>query len=192
MIPVAPIPEPEGFDAKCRTPGNKWLKNNPGVGRPRDYWSPFKADLMRGFYDLCGYSAMHDLNGTVDHYRGCTNYPELSYEWSNYRYASAWINSSKSNKDEAILDPYDVKDGWFEIILPSLQLVAAEKIPPEFREKIAYTIKTLHLQDDERVIRQRRSWYKMYSRGEISLERLRKFAPLLAQAVEREESANSG
>lgn len=41
------------------------------------------------------------------------------------------------------------------------------------------------LHDDERVLRQRREWYRMFQDGEVSLEGLRKKAPLIAMAVTR-------
>ena len=38
---------------------------------------------------------------------------------------------------------------------------------------------------NERVMRQRREWYRMYQCGELTLGGLRKKAPLIAAAVER-------
>lgn len=111
MITVSSPPEPPNFDAQARQPGNRWLANHPEAKRPRDYWSSFKGDLANGFNHLCGYSAMYEPIGTVDHYLSCENYPHLAYEWSNYRYAAQWINSSKRTLDEQILDP------WYQLYL---------------------------------------------------------------------------
>ena len=36
---------------------------------------------------------------------------------------------------------------------------------------------------DERVLRQRREWYCMYQDGDLSLDGLRKMAPLIAAAI---------
>ena len=38
---------------------------------------------------------------------------------------------------------------------------------------------------DERVMRQRREWYRMYQCGELSFDGLMNKAPLIAAAVER-------
>ena len=86
-----------------------------------------------------------------------------------------------------IFDPFEVGDGWFEILLPSLQLVATDRVPEGLRERASFVLKRLHLRDDERVIRQRREWYRMYQQGELTLEGLRKKAPLIAAAVAKQQ-----
>lgn len=188
MIPVPnPIPEPTRFDQECRKKGLEWLRENPNCGRPRDLWSPFRLDLAKGFCDRCGYSAMWISSGTVDHFVSVNANKALAYEWSNYRYIEGWINSSKNKCDEQkILDPFLVQSGWFEILLPSLQLVTTNAIPDAFKQQAGYTLERLHLRDDERIIRQRRAWYELYQSGELSLEGLRRMAPLIAAAVEKQ------
>lgn len=128
---------------------------------------------------------MYEPVGTVDHYLSWNTRPELAYDWDNYRFASGWINSSKQTADDTVLDPFLVGDDWFEIILPSLQLVLTDAVPEEHRARAAHTLERLHLRDDERVIRQRREWYRMYQEGELTLEGLRKKAPLIARSVEK-------
>jgi len=127
---------------------------------------------------------MFEPVGTVDHFLSCREHRDLAYEWNNYRFASQWINSSKQSADDQVLDPFNVEDDWFEILLPSLQLVVTNSVPPEHRERAEYTLSRLHLRDDERVIRQRAEWYRMYREGELSLEGLRRKAPLIARAVD--------
>ncbi len=190
MIHFERIDEPPDFDAKARQPGRHWLEQHPNAKRPRDYWSAFKGPLAVGFSHLCAYSAMFEPVGTVDHFVSCDEDRSMAYEWSNYRYASGWINSSKQNaKADQILDPFEVEDGWFRILLPSLQLVVDEEsIPPELVDRAKFVLKRLHLRDDERVLRQRREWYRMYRDGELTLEGLRKKAPLIARAIGQQES----
>ncbi len=196
MIHFEPPPEPPEFDEQSRRPGLAWLEKNrdengkiPKGKKPLSYWSPFREQLADGFHNLCAYSAMYEPVGTVDHYLSWENHSKLAYEWSNYRYASAWINSSKGTEDDKILDPFRVEDGWFEILLPSLQLVLTEAVPPEERERARYTLHRLHLRDDERVIRQRREWYAMYQRGELNLVGLEKKAPLIAHAIRKQRES---
>ena len=184
MIHFDKIVEPPGFDERTRKQGLKWLEENPDK-RPKDYWSPFKPDLSNGFESLCAYSVMFEPVGTIDHYISVSRNKMLAYEWSNYRFASAWLNSSKKAEDDKILDPFEVQDDWFEILLPSLQLIVTNHIPDEYREKAEYTVKRLRLRDDERIIRQRREWYRMYRDGEVTLEGLKKKAPLIARAIEK-------
>jgi hypothetical protein len=183
MIRFLPTTEPAGFDDRCRRPGAAWLLRNPPPKRPRDFWSPFKPQLADAFDGLCAYSCMFEPVGTVDHFLSYSEHRDRAYEWRNYRLASQWINSSKQNADDKVLDPFDVEDDWFEILLPSLQLVLTDRVPPEHRARAEYTLLRLRLRDDERVIRQRAEWYRMYVDGELSLEGLRKKAPLIARAI---------
>ncbi len=186
MIHFDPVPEPEGFDEEARQPGLRWLKEHRDVKRPRDFWSAFKGYLSEGFRHLCAYSAMYEPVGTVDHFVSCKEDRSKAYEWSNYRYASGWINGSKQDllADE-ILDPYLIPDGWFRILLPSLQLVVdSSKVPARLRDRAEFVLNRLHLRDDERVLRQRREWYRMYQDGELNLEGLSKKAPLIARAIQ--------
>lgn len=156
MIHFAAPPEPADFNEKVRQPGTAWLAQHP-TGRPKDYWGLCKGELADGFMNLCAYSAMYEPVGTVDHYLSCDTDRNQAYEWNNYRFASWWINSSKQNADDTVLDPFQVEDGWFEILLPSLQLIVSDAVPEHEKDRAKYTLTRLHLRDDERVIRQRRA-----------------------------------
>ena len=185
MIRFEPVAKPEGFADQVEEPGATWLAENPDANRPKNLWTQFKPALADGFRFLCAYSVMYEPVGTVDHLVSWHEDKSKAYDWNNYRYCAAWINSSKQNvKAAEIFDPFEVEDGWFEIILPSLQLVVSDIVPEEHKQRAEFVLKRLHLRDDERVIRQRQAWYRMYQDGEISLNGLRKKAPLLARAVE--------
>lgn len=188
MIRFAPVPCPAELEERCRRAGLAWLAEHPDAERPKDLWSPFKSQLATGFGHLCAYSCMYEPVGTVDHYLSMKNHRALAYDWDNYRFASPWINSSKQALDDAVLDPFLVGDDWFEILLPSLQLVVSDAVPEEHRARAVYTLERLHLRDDERVIRQRREWYRMYQDKHLTLDGLRKKAPLIARAVEKQQT----
>ena len=114
----------------------------------------------------------------------------LAYAWDKYRFCSGWINQSKSKlPSDCLLDPYDVGLGWFEILLPSLQLRVSDEAPSEVRERAEFMIRKLHLRDDERAIRVRRSWLELYERGDLTLDGLRDRAPLIAAAVAKARGA---
>lgn len=186
MIPVVPVAEPPDFDAQVRVPGNAWLAQHTEQKRPSALWTRFTNVLSDGFSSRCGYAAMLDpTGGTVDHYLSYKNHPHLAYEWDNYRFVSGTLNSSKKTADENVLDPYEVGDGWFEILLPSLQMQVTDTVPLPMRDRAEYTLKRLKLRDGERVIRWRRSWYAMYQSGELTLDGLRNVAPLIAAAVDK-------
>lgn len=187
MIPVAKVPKPAQFEKKAGQPGKRWLKDNPtSTRRPPAYWNEFTADLSAGFGGLCGYAAMLDpTGGTVDHYLSYKNHRHLAYDWGNYRFASGTMNSSKKTADATVLDTYEVQAGWFEILLPSLQMRVTDVVPAAIRTKAEYTLKRLKLRDGERVIRWRQSWYDLYKRGDLTLDGLRGVAPLIAAAVDK-------
>ncbi|MCK5797105.1 MAG: hypothetical protein KAI47_07980 [Deltaproteobacteria bacterium] len=188
MIRFEPVPQPNDFADKVEKTGAAWLADNPSAARPKDFWSPFKPALADGFRYLCAYLAMYEPVGTVDHFVSWNEDKAKAYEWANYRYCAAWINSSKQNLGtQEILDPFEVEDGWFKIILPSLQLVISHGVPGEHRKRAEFVLTRFHLRDDERIIRQRREWYRMYQDGELNLYGLRKKAPLIARAIEASE-----
>ena len=190
MIPVPRVKKPRDFDAKVKAPGDAWLANNPSAARPPAHWATYTSQLSDGFANLCGYAAMHDpTGGTVDHFLSFKHHRQLAYEWSNYRFASGPLNSSKRDADDAVLDPFEVGAGWFEVILPSLQLRVTDAVPDAYRAKAEFTLKRLKLRDGERVIRWRRSWYRMYTSGQLTLDGLRTVAPLLAAAAEAHAQA---
>lgn len=191
MIPVRKVPEPAGY-RKVKQRGDAWLRTNRRARRPKDLWSPFLPHLAEGFEHRCGYAAMFDpTGGTIDHYLSWINRPDLAYEWSNLRFVSYIVNASKKTADDAVLDPYVVERGWFEIILPSLQLRVTDKVPPALRAKAEFTLKRLKLGDGEKIVQWRRGYYERYEAGQLSLEGLRVFAPLVAEAVERAQRASA-
>lgn len=189
MIGCKCAPKPAGFAERVEKPGKRWLAAN-STGRPPNLWSPFKLQLADAFRDLCAYSAMYDPVATVDHFVSVREDRHRAYDWRNYRYCAGWLNAAKQDlASKDLLDPFAVEDGWFEILLPSLQLVATDAVPRKHRARAAAMLQRLHLRDDERVLRQRREWLRMYEEGELSLDGLARKAPLIASAVAKRERA---
>lgn len=184
MIRFERRPKPAGFeDVEQR--GAAWLAIHED-GRPPAHWLEFRSELADAFGSLCAYGAMFDPVGTVDHFVSVDEDRSSSYDWTNYRFAAGWINSSKrSLRSSQVIDPFTVENAWFELALPSLQLVATRHLPAEERERADFMLERLHLGHDERILRQRREWYRMYQDGELTLEGLAKKAPLIAAAIER-------
>lgn len=188
MIHFARPEEPAHFDERVRAPGRRFLESRRRRGALLPYWRRVLPELEAGFRGMCAYTAMWlGSPGTVDHFVPTSRDRRLAYEWSNYRYAVPWINSSKQDlAPEEILDPHEVENGWFEVILPSCQLVMTEACPPEKRRQAETMLRRLQLQDGENVLRYRRAWLKAYREGELSLALLKKMAPLVAWAVMKE------
>jgi hypothetical protein len=193
MIPINnPIQEPDSFNKECREKGNKWLESHP-TGRPKDYWSSFRDIYLRnGFNKRCGYGAMYLHKGTVDHFVSCNENRNLAYEWSNYRYIDGSINSRKQAiKYKDILDPFEVQEGWFEILLPSLQLVLTDKVPPQHKKRAQNTIERLCLVDHESILKVRAEWLQMYEEGCLPFDGLSEIAPLIAQAIQKRDQSKN-
>lgn len=193
MVRCIPAAEPADFDQKVRGPGRAWLRKHRGsTTRPPPYWRQCNVQLATAFEERCAYTAMFlGAPGTADHFVSIDEDRNLAYEWSNYRYASGWINSRKQAvRSSEILDPFRVGEGWFELLLPSLQLRVSERCPSSQRALAENTLKVLGLRDDERVLRYRRQWLVEYECGDIDLDYLEKKAPLIAQAVRRWEEEN--
>jgi hypothetical protein len=180
--------EPATFDAQCRQKGLAWLSKNPDAVRIKDYWSGHRSDLARAAKHLCAYGAMFEPNGTVDHFVPSSRSSAMAYEWRNFRFATGILNSKKSDALD-LLDPFEVKDGWFELLLPSLQLTITDQVPPRLRAKAQQTLRILGLQDHETLIRQRYIWYEQFATGKISVDALESFAPLLARAIRKRDLA---
>jgi hypothetical protein len=191
MIRVARPGEPEDFDKKCRQPGKTWLTEHP-TGDPHDHplWTRCLADLRAAFEMRCGFLAMRIPRGTVDHWVSVKTDRDKAYEWDNYRFVDSVVNSAKKPAWEGkLLDPYEIGEDWFEIHLPSLQLKIGHISDPAARERAEFTLERLHLGDGEDVVRLRREWMEMYEKGELTLDGLRRVAPLLARAVEKQQTA---
>lgn len=192
MIPVKRPAAPERHANTVAKPGNAWLKKNVASrSRPPGYWLRVRAELAEAFGHRCGYSAMYEPVGTVDHYLSIEGGARhLAYEWSNYRYAAGWVNSSKGTLDNQVLDPFEVGQGWFELLLPSLQVVMTDRVPARFRPKATVVLDRLGIGHGEQVIRMRQAWLTKYREGKASLALLDDWAPLLAEAL-RKESATT-
>ena len=161
---------------------------HPGCqGRPRDFWSDFEPALREVFGGRCGYCAMRVMKGQVDHFipvavfKAESNH-HLAYEWSNFRYGEGALNQRKA--DARVLDPYEVQDDWFQILLPSLQLILTDRVPHDIRPLAEFTVERLGLRDHEVVVRYRQAWFSSYRESHLNLDGLRRFAPLVARAVE--------
>ena len=194
MMRFTPQPEPPKFDERCRRRGQMWLREHQGYdGRPPDYWSEFENEVRQEFHGLCAYCVMRVMKANVDHFIPIARLKRegrdhLVYEWNNFRYGEGVLNQRK--QDHRILDPFEVRDNWFQLLLPSLQLVLNDHVPKRFRKLAEFTIVRLGLRDDEVVVRYREEWFKMYREGNLTLEGLFEIAPLIARAVELDLAGN--
>jgi hypothetical protein len=184
MIPVNhPIPKPQNFTRDCTAKGKTWLAENPDSDKFPPLWQKYQPQLAAGFNDRCGWWAMRIADGAVDHYLSKKNHRERAYDWSNYRYISATVNSSKGNLDNQVLDPFEIQPGWFEVQLPSMLLIRTALVPLALQARADFTINKLQLVCGRKVRLNRRRWYEEYKKGFITDAGLATYAPLIAEAV---------
>lgn len=188
MIRFQLQPEPATFDAEVRQPGQAWLARCPEAGsRPPPHWNRVRIQLCDAFSGLCAYSAMQlpSHGGHVDHFVSAGEDRNRLYDWTNYRFAAGSINSSKKDlRSSQLLDPFDVEDDWFELLLPSLELRVTAACPEPYRERARFMLKRLGLGDGRQVLHTRHSWMEQFKAG-LPLPSLERNAPLLARAVEK-------
>jgi hypothetical protein len=213
MIPVEPAPEPPGFDRKVRQPGlsaiAELVGEPPTIKRrgPRrrkivDHrediasesfppsWREALDDMMQAYHRICAYMAIYIEEitgaGTVDHMIPRSVEWRHVYEWDHYRLACSLMNSRK-NDAIAVLDPFRVKQGWFELDLVGFQIRPSEMLSPHTCRRVDRTIAKLRLNDKD--CREARGRYAMeYWIGEISYGFLSRRAPFIAMELRRQGS----
>jgi hypothetical protein len=211
MIPVEPAPEPPDFDRKVRRPGLSAIAELVGetpkvkgrgprrrkIAEHRDaihsesfppFWREAIDDMMRAYHRIRAYMAIYieevTGDGTVDHMIPRSVEWSHVYEWENYRLACSLVNSRK-NDAIAVLDPFRVKTGRFELDLVGFQVRPSEGVSPHIRRRVDRTIAKLRLNDKD--CRDARGRYAMeYWMGEIPYGFLSRRAPFIAIELGRQ------
>ena len=189
MIPVRKQPEYPAFDADVRQPGKRFLRNQPSPSsrdfRHHDYWRRARAELLTA-YVRCAYTSLR-MRGTgvsVDHFLPKAKYPQLAYEWDNYRLARPSLNHSKADS-EAVLDPFGVRRRWFVLDLPSCLIHPGDDLSGTTREDVKATISVLSLNCDA-LAEERSRWLVDLAKMRFPFDYLRGEYPFLASEVERQ------
>ncbi|XXT24850.1 hypothetical protein WME94_25285 [Sorangium sp. So ce429] len=121
---------------------------------------------------------------SVDHVAPKSKRRELAYEWSNYRFVCSLMNARKRDFED-VLDPMEIPDGWFVLELSFLQVLPAEGLHDEARERVLATIERLKLNDKE-CIAAREMYYTAYLDKGLTLELLHEWSPFVAREVVRQ------
>jgi len=211
MIPVTPAPEPLGFDRTVRRPGlsaaaelvgEPPLIRRPGRRRKKiaehredipskcfpPFWREALDDMLEAYDRICAYMAIYiepvTGAGTVDHMIPRSVDWQQIYEWDNYRLACSLMNSRK-NDAIAVLDPFQIQAGWFELELVGFQVKPSEALRPRIRERVDRTITRLRLNDKD--CRDARESYAVdYWDRQISLAHLARRAPFITIELRRQ------
>lgn len=149
MIRVTPADPPRDFEERVALPGSRALQELIGdptastrsgpkrkaiaariedipVSKLEPYWTAVLPELRAGYRDLCAYLAMriHPASGaaTVDHFVPKSKDKRRAYDWSNFRLATALVNTFKGEQE--VIDPFEVTDGWFVLNLSNFEVAA--------------------------------------------------------------------
>ena len=216
MIPVANAPEPAGFDEQVRRPGLRAIAEMVGKPPPYPrtqgtpfkkiansermipasafppYWTEVLDDLMAAYREVCAYACfrIHPVTGarSTDHFAPKSRSRHHVYEWSNYRLCCSRMNARK-NDFGAVLDPFTITSGWFQLELLGFQVIPNPNLPQNQRAAIQDTIDRLRL-DDFRSHREKDA--ERYWQRDISLRVLKEESPFVAEELRRQGRLNAG
>ena len=207
MIPVRPAPEPPDFAVRVRQPGLRAIAELVGeapqrtagrrfdkaadareqipAGRFPSYWRAALDDLQAAYDQVCAYLGIRiSTDPSVDHYVAKSRRWDLVYEWSNYRLACAAMNSYKGEHGD-VLDPFELRDGWFALELVEFQVVPGAKLASPEAERVRATIRRLRL-NGPRFCRIRATFAEDRWNDEISTDYLVRHAPFVARELIRQ------
>ncbi|MFV8749194.1 hypothetical protein ACNOYE_01450 [Nannocystaceae bacterium ST9] len=120
---------------------------------------------------------------SVDHCLPKSSKIELAYEWSNYRFACARMNSRKGIV-EHVLDPFEIDDDWFQLEIHGFQVRPNPKLPAATRAQVQATISQLGLNDSLCRARRERDT-KNFLDELVSFELLERESPFVARELLR-------
>ncbi len=209
MIPVIPAPEPPSFDVNVRRPGlaaieellgNAPAKQRPGPRRAKvaeeasripasklpPYWRRAIPDMLVAYERRCAYLAMYfepaTSQPTIDHAIPKSYAWDKVYEWSNYRLCAAIVNAMKGEL-LTLVDPFQIRSGWFELNLKTLRVERGARAPKTSWRKIDATLPLLN---DAACVDQRTEYVAQYLSGGINLQFLERRAPFIALELRRQ------
>lgn len=149
-------------------------------------WNLVYDEFHSAYGGLCAYTCFYlPERATVDHFRPKAAFPNLAYEWGNYRLSSPRTNQFKGARD-GILDPFSIINGLLAFQFPSCLVSVREEVAPSLVKKAEYTIDVLRLNDDEYLVKRRFELVKAFVEGDINQAYLRKMNPFIFDELSRQ------
>jgi hypothetical protein len=197
MIHIEPKPEPEHFDVRVRQRGSNFLASVPSPTekqwKSHRYWSEVSDDIYALYGGICAYSCHWISPDTgwrhVEHFKPKAIFPQLAYEWSNYRLASGILNERKGIKE--VLDPFVIENGWFIIDFSTLKVRSSPALPQDLEKKVEDTCDILGLNDESTCMKNRARYIELYCKDKISFQHLVEDAPFIAMELRRQGLVDS-
>lgn len=192
-LPRATEPTPPGFDfdALVRQPGRDWLARHPGApaGDMPALWRSAQPSLRQAFKGVCAYFGTYVMPATgassVDHHLAKSRAPELAYEWANYRFVCARMNTRKHIAED-VVDPVGLGTRCFDLWFPTMQIRPSSGLDVGLETLVQSTIVRLGLNAHE-CLQERGEHWENYVRWELRVERLVAHAPFLASEALRQQ-----
>lgn len=192
MIPVQPQDEPPCFDEEVRANGQAHLQANPvlpkvpsSYWKGKEYWREALPELATAYSRVCAFSAfrVHGVTGSrsVEHFRPKSLYPELAYEWTNFRFVCALMNGRKRDFED-VLDPFTLPPKTFDLVVETGKMLVHRECSSVLRVQAQQTINRLKLNDEE-CRRERQEHYELCVTGRWSIEELERQSPFVFQCA---------
>lgn len=201
MIPVKQKPQPKDFSKKVAQPGKAWLTKAglslnapiPSGKKPPPHWRKCIKQLHQSYRGVCAYLAVYlELPPgavTVDHYVAKSKLAGKTYKWSNYRLASATMNSRKRDYD-TVLDPFFLKKETFHLDLVTGQIYPNPGLTNAAHAAAKATIDRLKLDKPCREMRVRRfdDYLELIAAGPnaAAAQQLKKYSPFIWYEANRQ------
>jgi len=189
VIRIPASPEPANFAANVRAPGRAFLRMTPRPTRQdyekHQYWRSCLEQLHNAYGQVCAYSSIWIPTGySVDHFRPKGRYPNLAYEWSNYRLALDFVNNNKRDS-EVVIDPFVVHNGWFILDSASLWVKPEPTLAEVIKTRVQSSIDVLKL-NHYRLVNVRFQILRGYMDGMQRLESIEQKYPFIASEIKRQ------
>ena len=190
MIHVTSRPEPPNFDKIVRQRGKRFLSSNPTPTskqfQKKALWQNVIKDLHAAYGSICAYTCYYIISDpSVDHFLPKSRYPNLAYEWSNYRLARQLVNHHKGDSME-VLDPFTIQTGWFVLDFPSCLVRPSIGLPAVLTEQINKSIKILKINEHDAFVQERCDLMLAFAESNVSLNFLSERYPFLASEIIRQ------
>jgi hypothetical protein len=193
MIRIEPQPEPDVFDNLVREPGNAFVLTTPNPTSKQfekhPYWREVLPQIRTLYSNICAYSCFYvpaaTGSNTIEHFKPKSHFPDLAYEWSNYRFVSQKLNGKKGVHQD-VIDPFLVEHDSFVIEFPSLLVKPNDRLDSPKQEAVLASITRLRLNDEGTCLEQRTTYTRNYCLGRMKWRLLKSDAPFLAREVARQ------
>ena len=187
-------PEPGDFDALVRQPGDASIARQKASGQLRrlaPLWNRAYDQLHSAYDRHCAYTCFYQHDrASIDHFWPKNDYPQLAYEWCNYRLCSPRTNQFKGKK-VGILDPFLVPDGLFELDLPGCQIRPSAGLGEQLTDAVSRTINLLRLNADDYLVQRRANLIVAFVEGHVSREHVRLMNPFIYDELTRQGAWDS-